>query len=377
MDLRVTLLAVPPLLPTIHAQLQLDEKGVAALSSLPVLLLGAAAVPGSFLVARIGARRALLGGLAIIAVASVLRGLGPSVPVLFAMTFLMGTGIALSQPTMPALVRQWFPGAVTRATGVWSNGLLVGELLGAALTLPLVVPLAGGSWEVALSLWAIPVALTVALVALGTRHALSDTSGWRAAGWPNWRQAQTWQLGLLQSSASLIYFGANTFLPDYLHANGQPYLVGPALTAVNLAQVPASFVVGLLPWRLLAHRGTAILVAALILVGVPALLVPNALVVVGAAGLLGFVSACILVVCLALPALLGGERDVARLAAGGSTIGYTAAFLSNLLAGALWDAVPAGKRPGVLASLKLLVRAAEKAEAKAASSARRIPLHAR
>src|SRR5439155_6311771 len=115
-------------------------------------------------------------------------------------------------------------------------------------------------------------------------------------------------------------------------------LVGPALTAVNLAQVPASFVVGLLPWRLLAHRGTAILAAALILVGVPALLAPNALVIVGAAGLLGFVSACILVVCLALPALLGGERDVARLAAGGSTIGYTAAFLSNLLAGALWDA---------------------------------------
>jgi len=44
---------------------------------------------------------------------------------------------------------------------------------------------------------------------------------------------------------------------------------------------------------------------------------------------------------------------------------------------ALWDAVPAGKRAGVLEGLKLLVQAAEKAEAKAASSPRRIPLHAR
>ena len=49
-------------------------------------------------------------------------------------------------------------------------------------------------------------------------------------------------------------FGANTFLPDFLHSGGQPELVGLALTAVNLAQVPASFIVGLLPWRLLARR---------------------------------------------------------------------------------------------------------------------------
>src|SRR5437588_5656702 len=39
-DLRMTLLAIPPLLPVIHAQLGLDEKGVAAPSTLPVLLLG-------------------------------------------------------------------------------------------------------------------------------------------------------------------------------------------------------------------------------------------------------------------------------------------------------------------------------------------------
>ena len=55
-DLRLTLLAVPPVLPLIHADLRLDEKGVAALSGLPVLLLGIAAVPGSLLIARIGAR---------------------------------------------------------------------------------------------------------------------------------------------------------------------------------------------------------------------------------------------------------------------------------------------------------------------------------
>src|SRR4030088_1396535 len=130
-DVRLTLLAVPPVLPLIHVDLQLDEKGVAALSGLPVLLFGVAAVPGSLLIARIGPRRALLCGLWLIGVSSALRGSGPSIPVLFGMTLLMGVGIAISQPAFPALVRHWFDKSheITRATGFWGNGLLVGELL--------------------------------------------------------------------------------------------------------------------------------------------------------------------------------------------------------------------------------------------------------
>ena len=69
-DLRLTLLAVPPVLPLIHQDLQLNEKGVAALSGLPVLLFGLAAVPGSMLIARVGPRRALLIGLWLIGLAA-------------------------------------------------------------------------------------------------------------------------------------------------------------------------------------------------------------------------------------------------------------------------------------------------------------------
>src|SRR5438270_13009621 len=98
-DMRLRLLAVPPVLPLIHADLQLDEKGIAALSGLPVLLLGLAAVPGSLLIARIGPRRALISGLWVIGVSSALRGIGPSLRMLFGMTLVMGAGIRLSQAT--------------------------------------------------------------------------------------------------------------------------------------------------------------------------------------------------------------------------------------------------------------------------------------
>jgi len=93
-DIRLTMLAVPPLIPLIHRDLHLDEKAIGAVVSGPVLILAIGSIPGSLLIARLGARGALLAGLGAVAVFGGLRGYGPSVPVLFTSTFLMGVGVA-------------------------------------------------------------------------------------------------------------------------------------------------------------------------------------------------------------------------------------------------------------------------------------------
>lgn len=335
--LRLTLLAVPPVLPLIHRDLALDEKGVAALGGLPVLLFGLVAVPGSVLIARVGARRALLVGLWLIGFGSLLRGVGPSIPVLFAMTLVMGAGIAICQPTMPALVRQWFPDSVKRATGFWSNGLLAGELLSASLTLPLVLPLVG-SWEASFVVWSVPVLATALLVALATPHDAVDAVLFRGASIPDWRSFRMWQLGLLQASASLVYFGGNTFIPDYLHAIDRPELVGAALTALNGGQLPASAVIGLVPMRFLARPLTSLAVAGAVLCALLVVIVLPGVPLVVAAGVFGFCAAYILVLSFALPALPAAPADVARLSAGTFAISYSTTFVVTLLAGAAWDA---------------------------------------
>ena len=97
---------MPPVLPLIHRDLALSEKAIGLLSALPVLLLGLAAVPGSLGVARLGARRACLLGLGIVASAGAARGIGPSAPMLYGMTFAMGVGVALMQPSLPTLVSE-------------------------------------------------------------------------------------------------------------------------------------------------------------------------------------------------------------------------------------------------------------------------------
>jgi CP family cyanate transporter-like MFS transporter len=310
---------------------------VAALSGLPVLLFGLAAVPGSMLIARLGARRTLLVGLWVIGITSALRGVGPSIPMLFGMTALMGAGIAVCQPTMSALVGQWFPQAVPRATGFWSNGLLVGELLAAALTLPLVLPLVG-SWEATFVFWSVPVLISALLVVLTTRHEPHAARFYHGASIPDWRIGRLWQLGILQAAASLVYFGGNTFIPDYVHATGQPELLGPALTALNGGQVPASIVIGLVPLRVLARPATSILVAGLVLGALIVLVTLPGVPFVVAAAVLGFCAAYILVLSFALPALLAKPSDVARWSSGAFAISYTTTFVVTLLAGAAWDA---------------------------------------
>ena len=102
-DLRLTLLAVPPVIPLIHRDLHLNESGIAALSNLPVLVLAGSSMFGALLTARLGARRAMILGLWIIAISSALRGVGPSIAMLFAATIVMGAGIAMIQPAFSTL----------------------------------------------------------------------------------------------------------------------------------------------------------------------------------------------------------------------------------------------------------------------------------
>lgn len=340
-ELRLTILAVPPVMPLIHRDLHLSETLVGALSSLPVLLFAAVAVPGSLIISRVGARRTILLGLLLVAVGSGLRGLLPTAWWLFTTTLVMGVGIAIMQPAMPPIVSEWASDRVGFATALYSNGILVGEALSAALTLPVVLPLAGGSWRVSFALWAIPAVLTL-LLALAYRpgpgqyaqpQPVSGVTRW----WPDWRDARTWQLGLIFGSASCLYFGVNAFIPDYLHHTHREALIGITLSVLNLAQIPASFILlryaKVLTRRRIAFTGISCLGLASVL-GI--VWMPGSWIILWS-GVAGFCCAFILILCLALPPQLVAHEDMARLSAAMFTIAYGMAVIVPVLGGMLWD----------------------------------------
>jgi MFS transporter, CP family, cyanate transporter len=339
-QLRLTVLAVPPALPLIHHDLDLSEKAIGTLSALPVLLLGLAAVPGSLGVARLGARRACLIGLVLVAVGGAARGIGPSVTMLYAMTLAMGLGIALMQPTLPTLVSEWFADRAGLATAIYGNGLLIGEAIPPALTIPLVLPWVRGSWEWSFAVWSLPVATTALLLGAATPHRERSRPVQDYRWWPDWRGALP--VGMLLGGTAGLYFLCNAFLPDYLHAIGRPDLVSASLGALNLAQIPASIAALVFSRQMAGSRAILIASPLAACAGVGALLWSPELVVT-AAGLIGFCCGIQLIVSLTLPPLLATADDVHHLSAGTFTIGYLTGFAMSPLGGAIWDAtgVPA------------------------------------
>ena len=221
--LRLTILAVPPVIPRIHDALHLSATQIGILTGLPSMLFAGAAVPGSLLIARLGVRAALVVGLALTAIGGALRGALPDIAWLYAMTIVMGAGVAIMQVTMPPAVRAWVPQRIGFATAVYTNGLLIGEILPVALMLPLVLPLVGGSWQWGFVVWSVPVALiAVPGTCVGAKRKLGRMCRRRAAaGGRNGTLTLIWRLGIMLGTINAIYFSTNAFLPDYLRSNGQ------------------------------------------------------------------------------------------------------------------------------------------------------------
>ncbi len=168
--LRLTILAVPPVIPLIHDDLHLSETQVGILSGIPMVLFAGAAIAGSLMVARLGAVHALLAGLAFCAIGSVMRGVGPHIAMLYFGTVVTAFGVAVMQPALPPLVRAWVPRRIGFATAVYTNGLIVGEIFPAALTIPLVLPMLHRSWQWSFVFWAFWVAvIAVVIFALGPK----------------------------------------------------------------------------------------------------------------------------------------------------------------------------------------------------------------
>jgi CP family cyanate transporter-like MFS transporter len=361
--LRLTVLAIPPVVPLLHADLHLSETAIGSLMGLPPLLFAIAAIPGALLIARFGILPALVMGLLINAVGSAARAAYPDALSLYISTIVMAAGVSIMQPALPPLVRAWFPKAIGFATATYTNGLLVGETLAVALTVPLVLPLVGDSWRLSFVVWSAPVFVTAILVVVcifafggADQAAVSTNRRW----WPDWRQPLIWRLGAILGSINAMYYVTNAFLPDYVTAMGRTDLISQSLTALNLCQLPASFIMlgfaGRLvkePW---AYRITGGL-AALSIVG---MMTTTGYWIVVWSGVLGFVSSITLILVLALPSVLGAPDDVHRTSAGMFTISYTIAMVLSVVGGWLWDLTHlplAGLAPAVLCGLVVVLLA--------------------
>ena len=114
-NLRVILFAIPPVLPAIRSDLGLSYSATGTITSLAILVLGAASIPGALLATRYGARRLVAICVAGLGVFTISLTLPPAVFWVFAGSAMLTLSIALAQPPLAVLIRRWFP------TMCWRN----------------------------------------------------------------------------------------------------------------------------------------------------------------------------------------------------------------------------------------------------------------
>jgi CP family cyanate transporter-like MFS transporter len=333
MGLRLTILAIPPVITLIKDDLHLSATQVGILTGLPVSLFAIAAVLGSLLAARAGASRALLIALLVTAAASVLRSASGEVGLLYSTTIMMSLGVAIMQPALPLLVRTWLPHHIAFGTAVYSNGLLIGEILPVAIT-PLLLPFVGTSWRISIMVWSLPVlmiAVWIWLTSPKDAPQVLPLQKW----WPNWRSPLVWNLGLMFGCITSMYFTVNGFLPVYLHSRED--LIASALVALNLGQLPASFLLLFMAGRLVTRAWPYVCGALGALASITLLIFSTGISTTLASAVLGFCCGAILILALALPPLLCQPQDVAPTSAAIFTLSYGCAVVVPVASGIVWD----------------------------------------
>ena len=336
--LRLTVLAIPPIIPQLHESFHLTQTQIGALGSMPVLLLSFAALPGAFFIARYGAAHVIVAGILIAAIASALRAASMSTAMLFATTFVMGIGIAIMQPALPSIAREWAPRKIGLATAMYSNGLLVGEAISASLTIPLLLPLLGGDWRLSLVVWSLPLLAIAAWgFAYARAHHRSAPPTKARTWWPDWRSPLTWRLGFIAGGCSSFYFGTNSFLPDYLRALGEDALIASSLSFLNWMQIPASMLLLAFPDQLMRKRWPLAAAGAFAGIAILGIMTMSGMWIVLWCGVIGFCTAFVLILTLALPPMLVEAAHVHSVSAAVFAIGYLTAVVTPVLGGLAWD----------------------------------------
>ncbi|WP_354686963.1 cyanate transporter [Cupriavidus necator] len=344
LNLRPFLTAVGPLAPAIRAGTGLTYQGMAWLTLLPMLLMGVGAFFGPALRARLGARTAMLGALALLGAGCALRLGVADGTLLIASAALCGLGVAVVQAACPGLVKQEFPRRVAPVMGLYSAALMGGGALGAQLS-PY-VSAQTGSWREALALWALPAlaALMLAWVALPRACANPAPSPVETAPARPPRAARallrhrrTWLLMLCFGVMNGGYASLVAWLAPFYQGHGWSAPASGALVALMaLAQAAAALLLPALAARHADRRAWMALALAMQVIGFAGLALwpdaaPHAWAVIGGAGLGGCFALYLVVALDHLPDPHSAGALSALMQGGGFLLAALAPWITAML----------------------------------------------
>lgn len=262
LNLRPILASVGPLFSVLQREAGLTATQFSLLTTLPVAMMGLAALCGPWLLARIGAVRGILFGLFILLVACSLRGFSTSLTGLMGTALLGGASIGTIQALMPALIKKAYTQTASTIMSLFSTGIMAGAAVAAASAEPLF------SW----------LTLKPALAMAGVLALLALMLWLPLVKQPQGEQTAHESVTLSSSRTGLLllFFGVGTgaytlvlaWLPPlYIQAGWSARSSGYMLAWLTLTEVAAGFAVSALIGKFPDRRVPLITVLLLLLAG--------------------------------------------------------------------------------------------------------------
>ncbi|CAM7787761.1 MULTISPECIES: MFS transporter [Enterobacter] len=262
LNLRPILASVGPLFPVLQREAGLTATQFSLLTTLPVAMMGLAALCGPRLLAGVGAIRGIMLGLFILLVACFLRGFSASPESLMGTALLGGASIGMIQALMPALIKKEYTQTASTIMSLFSTGIMAGAAVAAASAEPLF------SW----------LTLKPALAVAGLLALLALILWLTLVKHPQEEQAarETVTLSSSRTGLLLLFFGIGTgaytlvlaWLPPlYIQAGWSARSSGYMLAWLTLTEVAAGFAVSALIGKFPDRRVPLLAVLSLLLAG--------------------------------------------------------------------------------------------------------------
>jgi len=335
-NLRAALLGVPPVLALFRTEYHLSYAVAGVVAALPILAFGLMAFPGAALVRRLGGFRVVGAGLAVAVVGELGRAL-PSALALFLGTVVMGTGIAITQPGLPAMWQRWFQGHVQLASVTLTLGITVGEVVGAGATQPILLPLLH-SWQGTMLFWGVLGATCIPVwffLVPRDRAGMAEHTKWELG--QLLLNRRLWAVYLLFGGQSLVFFSSNTWIPTSVGGGVHSTLASLSLVTLNGVMVPVDVLLIVIARPFATHRSFYLASAGITLAGTGGWLLFGQHAPLLFAALIGVGVAMNFAGLLAYPAMVAAPARVASLSAAMLTIGYAGAFFGPFLGGLALD----------------------------------------
>ena len=262
LNLRPILASVGPLFSVLQREAGLTATQFSLLTTLPVAMMGLAALCGPWLLSRVGAVRGIMLGLFILLVACSLRGFSTSLTGLMGTALLGGASIGTIQALMPALIKKAYTQTASTIMSLFSTGIMAGAAVASASAEPLF------SW----------LTLKPALAMAGVLALLALMLWLPLVKQPQGEQTAHESVTLSSSRTGLLllFFGVGTgaytlvlaWLPPlYIQAGWSARSSGYMLAWLTLTEVTAGFAVSALIGKFPDRRVPLITVLLLLLAG--------------------------------------------------------------------------------------------------------------